>query len=168
MDVDFALRALQQLEEGLSDLYDWFADGLTADGEAEALFRRLANEERRHTRLVQYQRRLVRSEPKLEYTLAFDAGAVVDALADVERARSRPEPPDLDGALRSACALEARAAEAHSGLILRAGEPSLAALLTRLSGEDLGHADGLRRLALARGLDPGAWGTGAAGAGGEE
>ena len=152
MDVQQILRPLQQFEEKLGELYAWLAGVHAADAEVASAFRRLALDERSHAAQVEYQRRLVRQNPRLFNEVALDLAEVFAGLDRIEKIRANLEPPGADEAIRIALELESSAADYHYRNAIAQLDPDMARLLGSLGRADRQHYETLLELAQDRGL----------------
>jgi rubrerythrin len=152
LDVQQVLRPLQQFEEKLGELYAWFAEAHAADAEAAAMFRRLAADERSHASQVEYQRRLVRQNPRLFGHVELDLVDLMQTLDRVAKIRASLTPPEVDDAIRIALELECSAADCHFRNVVAQLDPNMARLLGSLGRADRQHYETLLELAQQRGL----------------
>src|SRR5271157_6218330 len=113
MNIQSLLKPLAEFEAAIGDLYKWFAEVFVADKEAAFTFYRLATEERAHVDLIEYQRRLVRSNPGAFSEVSVDLDEVKELSALAASGRSEPQPPSLKEAVALAFQLETSAAEYH-------------------------------------------------------
>lgn len=152
MNVEAVFRPLSDLEKSIGDLYAQWAAVFDADREAAFLFVKMANEEKGHASLVDYQRRIVQRSPGLSVDVDVDLGLVEEALRETRALRESPTPPSLEEAVRMAYWLETSAAESHYRNALRSSHPELERLLACLGGEDRGHLERLKAFASGRGI----------------
>ena len=155
MNVEAVFRPLSDLEKSLADLYAQWAAVFDSDREAAFLFVKMANEEKGHASLVDYQRRVIQKSPKLSGEVDADLRLIESALQEVRALRESPTPPTLTEAVALALHLETSAAESHYRNALRSANPELERLLNCLGGEDRTHLDRLKAFAKARGILPG-------------
>ncbi len=152
VDVFTILPILQGLEDELGELYLWFSDLFEANPAASVAFARLSRDERNHSSMVAYLRRLVRQSSSRFAAVMTDAGRVEDALRQVRACRQLPTPPHLEDAVRLAVALEMAAAEAHLPRTVGAEDEELRRLLEGLGAGDREHLERLRALAADLGI----------------
>lgn len=155
MHVEAVFRPLSDLEKSLADLYAQFAAAFDDDNEAAFTFVKMANEEKGHASLVDYQRRVVQKNPKLTGDVSVELGVIEEAIAEVRALREAPAPPSLADAVRTAYRLETSAAESHYRNSLKQSNPELERLLSCLGGEDRQHLERLVTFARNRGIDLG-------------
>ena len=149
MDLQSLLKPLEELEESLGGLYEWFGRLFAEDEEAASLFRRMARDERSHATLIRYERRLLRQN-KIEVPTPLERSQIGEALERI-RAFSQEVPPTLDQAIRFALEIENHDAENHYRFTKGLLPPSLTQLLGRLGREDERHYKGLLAFAGRRG-----------------
>ena len=154
MHVEAAFRPLSDLEKAIGDLYAQWAAVFEEDREAAFLFVKMANEEKGHASLVDYQRRVIQKNPKLSGDVDVDLGVVEAALTEIRHLRESPTPPTLAEAVAIALRLETSAAESHYRNSLRNVNVELERLLSCLGAEDRGHLDRLISFAVTRGFMP--------------
>lgn len=151
MHVDRALRPLADFEKLLGELYAWLSESFAADPEAAGAFALLASEEAAHANLVEYQRRLVRQNPKAFGEVEMDLGDLLATRAQVERLRAG-EVPSLAEALQFAFTIETSAAEFHFRNVLRQANPEIGQLLDNLGKGDKRHLGRIMELASRHGI----------------
>ncbi len=152
MNVASVFRPLSDLERSMADLYAQWGGLFDEDREAAFLFVKMANEERGHAALVDYQRRVIQKNPQLSGEVEIDMGSIQGALAEVIELRESPSKPSLEEAIRLAYRLETSAAESHYRNALGEMNPELLRLLSCLGGEDRAHLDRLVKFATSRGI----------------
>lgn len=153
MNVAAVFRPLSDLEKSMADLYSQWASVFDDDREAAFLWVKMANEERGHAALVDYQRRVVQKNPLLSIDVDLDMSIVDAALAELTSLREATQPPTLAEAVATALRLETSAAESHFRNAVREVNPELNRLLSCLGSEDRGHLDRLRKFAASRGFE---------------
>ncbi|HPW55316.1 MAG TPA: hypothetical protein PLP31_06245 [Thermoanaerobaculaceae bacterium] len=150
MHADRALRPLAEFEKLVGDLYSWLAACFSTDQEASAAFAILAVEEAAHANLIEYQRRLVRQNPKEFGEVELDLGELFTSRAQVERFRAQQPPPTVEEALVFAFQIENSAAEFHFRHVLRQANPAIGQLLDSLGKADRQHLAHIMDLAAKR------------------
>jgi rubrerythrin len=150
MDIQKIFAPLKRLEIGLSELYDLYSERLSSDQEAALVFKRLALDEKAHAALLDYQRNLVRNNPKEFGEVDLDLDQVEALARRIESLRAN-DCPDLGSAVRVALEFESSAAEYHYRNALKQSQPSLAKLLDCLGKSDRHHLEELREFARSRG-----------------
>ncbi|HPC84276.1 MAG TPA: hypothetical protein P5234_11375 [Thermoanaerobaculaceae bacterium] len=150
MHVDRALRPLAEFERLMGDLYSYFAQCFAGDPEASSAFAALAADEASHANLIEFQRRLVRANPKQFGEIELDLGELFATRAQVERLRAQPTPPTVEEAIAFAFQLENTAAEYHFRQVLRQANPEIGQLLENLGKADRHHLARIMDLASAR------------------
>ena len=83
MNVEAVFRPLSDLEKSLADLYSQWAAVFDSDREAAFLFVKMANEEKGHASLVDYQRRVIQKSPKLSGEVDADLRLIESALQEL-------------------------------------------------------------------------------------
>ena len=153
MNVGSVFRPLSDLEKSMADLYSQWAAVFDDDREAAFLWIKMANEERGHAALVDYQRRVVQKNPLLSGEVDIDMRIVDAALVELTALRESARQPTLAEAVSTALRLETSAAESHYGNAVKKLNPELHRLLSCLGGEDRGHLDRLKTFAASRGIE---------------
>ena len=154
MNVEAVFRPLSDLEKAIGDLYAQWAAVFDGDREAAFLFVKMANEEKGHASLVDYQRRVVQRNPNVSGDVDIDLRAIEAALAEVQGLRDSASPPTLVEAVQIALRIETSAAESHDRNAIRQANPELERLLSCLGGEDRMHLERLKIFARSRGILP--------------
>ena len=72
MNILNALDEIEKLEQKLAELYAYFHELFIANKIVSAVFFKMVLEEKGHADLVQYQRRIVRKNPKLFNEVTID------------------------------------------------------------------------------------------------
>ena len=154
MHIEAVFRPLSDLEKSIGDLYAQWASVFDDDREAAFLFVKMANEEKGHASLVDYQRRVIQRNPALSGDVDVDLSVIEAAIRETRTLRESPVPPTLAEAVRTALWLETSAAESHYRNSLRNANPELERLLSCLGSEDRGHLGRLEAFAKSRGFTP--------------
>ena len=81
MEISNLLSALEGVEGGLADLYGWFSERLSEDGEVSGVFFRLSLQEMSHLNLVRYGRKLARQTPQAFQPVTVDGGLVEELVS---------------------------------------------------------------------------------------
>lgn len=147
MHADRALRPLAEFERLMGDLYSWLSERFAGDTEVASTFALLAADEAAHANLVEFQRRLVRQNPREFGEVELDLGDLLATRAQVERLRARESPPTVEEALALAFELENTAAEYHFRHVLRQANPAIGELLEKLGSADKQHLSRIMQLA---------------------
>ena len=92
MHVEAVFRPLSDLEKSLGDLYAQWAAAFDDDREAAFLFVKMANEEKMHASLVDYQRRVIQKNPRMSGEVDADLGVIEAALSEIRALRESPSP----------------------------------------------------------------------------
>ncbi len=150
MDIQKAFAPLKRLELGLCDLYAWYSDRFSQDPEAALVFKRLSLDEKAHAALLDYQKRLVQTNPKDFGAVEMDLAAVGEMVTRIGTLRTR-DCPDVGSAVRIALEFETSAAEFHYKNAIRQANPSLGRLMNCLGRADKNHLGELTDFARARG-----------------
>ena len=146
------VRPLEQLEAVMEEIYTKLRDRFADDGEASALFARLAREERSHLNQVQYVGRIVRHSGKALAGADLAPDALRAEIDDLRRLCERAVTLTLDEAVVAAVMFERGMAEAHARESVAATNPELSALLTNQARGDRQHSAALETFALRRGI----------------
>jgi rubrerythrin len=144
-------KPLEDLERNLSILYKQFSERFAGDPEAQVTFFRLHLDEKAHLTLVQFQKRLVKQNPKLFGEIELDLDEVVALAARVDEMLWTKRDWALSEALSFSLTLEQSAAEYHYRTALKQSNPSLASLVRNLGGGDDAHLTALKDLVARRG-----------------
>ncbi len=151
-DIQTVLRLLEQFEGLMHEIYDELAEVFAQDGEASALFSKLAFEERSHLGEVQFLRRLTRQNTTYFCDVDVDVEALQREVAQLEHVRSAGPQLSLHEALVIAVEFESGVAEVHSRRAIAEANPDLGRLLASLKAGDERHRVLLLELARKRGL----------------
>ncbi len=148
------LLQIGALESSLADLYQWYSEILASDSEVSRVFSMMSEEEKTHASLVEYSRRLVRSDLAFSSEVEFEVAGIKAVLEKVLALRKTPVPPTADQAIQLTLWLEMTTADDHSRnrTSLKKGNPGLARLLKALASEDLVHFGRVMELARRRGI----------------
>ena len=144
MDIATLLTRLDQLEHAMADLYLWLSGVFEDDHEVSRLFARLHTQELAHANLVQYERRLVRSDPDTFSSVDLDAGPVEEVMGWIREFRSAAAPPVLKEALLFSMRVESHAAEHLHRKAVAASNRTLCAMVAQLAEADRQHFETLR------------------------
>jgi len=134
-----ALQALSELETSIAKLYEHYRDSFAENPKAKMLFFRMAREEHGHVRIVAYQRRLVRANPRLFGNIDLDLTEVERTTAAVQVLAAQPSPPTVDEAVGAALRIETSAAESHYRSALASSDEEIAVFLENLARGDKEH-----------------------------
>ena len=151
MRIEAVFRPLIDLERAIADLYARWSDVYEADREAAFLWAKMANEEKGHASLVDYERRVVQKNPKMSGEVDISL-AEVESATEVARSCLHRQPLSLEDAVRFAFDLETSAAESHYRNAIKLSHPELQRLLDSLGTEDRQHLDRLKSFAEKRGI----------------
>jgi hypothetical protein len=154
MQLDEVLSRIGAVESCLAGLYRWYAEVLAADGEAAEVFSTMSEEETKHADLVEFSRRLARSDAAFSSDVQIDMTGTDAVLERAGELRKGPPPRTADQAIRQTLWLEMFTAEDHSRnrISLKRTNPSLARLLGALASEDKVHFARVMELARRRGI----------------
>jgi rubrerythrin len=144
-------KPLEDVERNLSILYKQFSERFCDDPEARVTFYRLYLDEKAHLALVQYQKRLVKQNPKLFGEIDLDLGEVVLLAARVDEMLWTKRDWELPEALTLSLTFEQSAAEYHYRTALKLANPGMASLARNLGGGDETHLVFLKDLVARRG-----------------
>ncbi len=152
MEILNLLSALEGVEGGLADLYGWFSERLSDDGEVSGAFFRLSLQEKSHLNLVRYGRKLARQTPHDFHPVAVDGEVVEELVTAIRGFRERHPEPSVADAIRFALWAEGHAAERIHRTVLVDSNPSLAGVVASLASADREHQATLETLARRRGF----------------
>ena len=153
MNIQTLFKPLTHFEGKIAELYEWYSELFEDDAEAAFVFIQLAAEEHGHLKMIEYQRRLVRKNPRNFADVSLDLKPVEDALVTLATLRNTPHPPSLEEALRAALMLETSAAEYHFKTAMKQANPNAARLLDALGTSDRDHLGKLVEFARKRGVE---------------
>lgn len=156
MNLFLFLKSLEDLELGVSKLYQRFSGDCASDGEASSLFYRLCIEERGHASLLRYQRRLIKRNPQLFESVSLEEGPIEEMTRRVGGLLRDPRRMALGEVVRAAVKIESSAAEHHHQTALLQSNPEMAKLLGALGAGDNQHLSSLLDFGLKRGFLSGA------------
>lgn len=151
MDIQLALKPLEDLESRLSGFYEWLSTCFADDSGAAGLFYRLSRDEKSHVALIQYERRMLRNGLDNE-SLTMDPESVFEVQKKIQAVRDAPAPPGLKDAVLLALEIENSAAENHFQLASGRVSGTMSRLLSNLGREDRRHYEALLAFATERGL----------------
>jgi len=117
------------------------------------MFIHLAAEEHAHVTIVEYLRRLARTNPKDFSDVVLDLKPVRDALATIATFRNAPQPTSLEEALGAALTLETIEAEYHLKASVEQANAHVARVLDALGTADRIHLGKLVGFARKRGIE---------------
>lgn len=152
MNLQSLFRPLEDLERNLSILYQQFSERFADRPESRVTFYRLYLDEKAHLSLVQYQKRVVRQNPKLFGEVDIDLGEVVRLAAQVDEKLWTKRAWTLREAVAYALALESHSAEQHYNGAVRTTDGKISPLLRNLGAADDGHIRALVELGRQEGL----------------
>lgn len=140
MGILAVLTALEQVELGMADVYDWLSGEFADDDDAAGFFARMSREEISHRNLIQYQRRMIRSaDATTDPHVDAPMDEIRDTLQTIHDFRNQSRRPTLAQALLFAMTMESRMAERlHRDVIVQA-RPELGDLMRSLAADDLRH-----------------------------
>lgn len=141
------LNRIEQLEHTVADLYAWLSRKFSADHEASAFFWVMHTQELSHAGLVQFERRLVRSDPDAFANVEIDTSCLQEVEEQIQAFRRDTPEPLLKQALMFAMKVESHAAEnLHRNAFIQAN-PDLKGLIASLAHADEQHYETLRKFA---------------------
>ncbi len=154
MDLGSLLNALEGVEQGLADLYGWFAECFEDEPAVAGTFYRLGIQERSHVNLVRYGRTLVRRAPKDFRPVQVETALVEELVRAILSFRRAHPGPTVAEAVAFALWAERHAAERIHRAVLVDSNPSLAGVVASLACADREHVAMLEAMARSRGLLP--------------
>lgn len=152
MHIQKLFKPLEDLERNLSILYEKLSVHFAKDPDARVVFFRLHLEEKSHLALVQYQKRLVKQNPKKFGEIDLDLDDVVALAARVDELLWTKRFWSLREAVEVALAFERSAAEYHVRSALQRSAPDVASLIRNLGSGDHSHLAALKEFAVRRGF----------------
>jgi rubrerythrin len=152
MEIIAVFNDIEKLELKLLELYQYFGNLFSDDPAAADLFTELGNEEKSHSDLIQYQRKIVRKNPKLFENVDVNIKEVRDIISNVDSIINRIQLPELNEAIKIAIDFESNAAEAHYRSAMQQANQEVSDLLKHLGVLDKEHFSKLREFAKSRGF----------------
>jgi rubrerythrin len=152
MNMQRIFKPLEDLERNLSILYKQFSERFADHPESRVTFYRLHLDEKAHLALVQYQKRVVRQNPKMFGEADIDLDEVVRLAAQVDERLWTKHPWTLREAVAYALDLEANSAEQHYHCAVKTTDGKISPLLRNLGAADDGHIRALVELGQREGL----------------
>jgi hypothetical protein len=96
MEILVVLGALEKLELGLAELYEWLSESLSERHEdAAGFFFRMSTQERSHANLVRYGKRLVRQNGKSFQRVDVNIDRINELIELISAYRKGNPNPDL-------------------------------------------------------------------------
>jgi hypothetical protein len=151
MNLQQTFSILEDFEMEVSKLYGWLAEIYAPDTEAALVFYRMHLEEKAHARLIRFQKRVVRQNPKMFRDLDLDMDALQGPLSLATSLFNARQIPDLKSAVVAAFKIESSAAETHYHTAITGSCEGITHLLSGLSSGDRQHAAALHEFGLKRG-----------------
>ena len=145
------LKPLEEFEADMGKLYRWLHEKFRDDEEAAFAFYRLNLDEKSHVSIVQYQRRLVRQNPKMFKKIEFDLEDLSRTWTRLENFMDRKR-LTLQEAVLFSLELEGSAAEMHLRTAFQQSSEGLSRLLGCLGSADGLHVKLLKDLAVKKGF----------------
>lgn len=137
------LEKAEQIEALAERLYRVLAERF--DGEANLLFRRLADEEAQHAARIRLLAARYRHDRRLVASMDFDLGLLDRLFVEAEGALATVVGGAWDGdpaaARRAAVELEQRFCLVHAQVLSSAGHPELRAFFAQLAVQDRAHQE---------------------------
>lgn len=152
MDIRTLFTPLEALERDLARLYRCFSEMFDTMPAARILFYRMSLDEKAHLALVQYQKRLVQSNPKLFEGVHVDLAEVFELSREVKTLIRSQDVLSLERAVSLALQFEATSAESHYRMAILDSRPEMASLMWNLELADRQHVGGLKEFAARNGL----------------
>lgn len=144
------LSKLERVEGKMAELYEWLSEVFESDPEASGLFFRMSLQEKSHSRLLKYGKKLVHRSPDEFEDVDFDAETVDALLASVDEFRAQSTEPSLAQALFFAMQVECHPAENSHRDVLSVSNPEISQVIRSLAIADAEHHDTLRAFAQQR------------------
>lgn len=149
--IENVLKPLEEFEAQMGRLYRCLHERFQEDEEAAFVFYRLHLDEKAHASIIQYQRRLVRQNPKMFKKIEFDLEDLERTKVKVDHFMDRKR-LTLKEAVLFGLKLEGSAAEMHLRTALQRSTEGLSRLLSSLGSADRFHVNMLQSLAVKKGI----------------
>ena len=150
MRIHEVLSRLERVEEKMAEFYEWLSEVFDGDDEASGLFCRMSLQEKSHSRLLNYGRKLVFRSPDNFAEVDFNVQPVDDLLESVDEFRETTSSPSLADALFFAMKVECHPAENSHREVLAVSNPEIAQMIRNLAIADEEHHRTLEAFAQAR------------------
>lgn len=147
-NIFYILRALDELEDSVSLLYDKFSNLFSYDKEAQFFFYKMSMDEIAHRDIVKYQTRiLTKLNPKELKDIDIDIKEIQDLIQYTVDLLFAEKEWTIQEAVAEAVKLETNAAERHYKSLLTNINPELSILLKHLGKDDEEHIRQLKEFA---------------------
>ena len=150
MKIYEVLSRLERIESKMAEFYEWLSEVFSGDAEASGLFFRMSLQERSHSSLLKYGRKLVHRSPDQFEDVDFDGDSVDALLASVDEFRSEKPSPSLGEALFFAMKVECHPAENAHRDVLSVSNPEIEQMIKSLAIADEEHHRTLKTFAQER------------------
>jgi rubrerythrin len=154
MDLRKALIPIEELEQKLASLYEWFSVLSESDDEAKSFFARLSREELSHQQIVQYERRIIMRNPKIFDAIDVDVEVVHKVIGDIDHLMKEKPPSDLNAMIRITLDIESSAAENYYRTAMIESNADVAQFLHRLGLSFKTHLKAVEEFAELKGVIP--------------
>jgi len=144
------LSRLERVEEKMAEFYEWLSEVFDGDEEASGLFFRMSLQEKSHSRLLKYGRKLAFRSPDNFAEVDFDSQPVDELLESVNEFRSTTPSPSLAEALFFAMKVECHPAENSHREVLAVSNPEISQMIRNLAIADEEHHRTLKAFAKTR------------------
>lgn len=152
MDIITVFNKLDRFERALMTLYDKYSAKFKKDREVSGFFYNLSLDEKAHSELIQYQRRMVKKSPRDFKDVEADVEAIEAILAEVNDAISNVDAVSFEDAVRFTVKVENSEIETYYRYLMEQSNPEAARLLTMMGVESNDHTEGVMSFALKHGL----------------
>jgi demethoxyubiquinone hydroxylase (CLK1/Coq7/Cat5 family) len=150
-DVNTVLKNIEELENSIAELYDWFSKLFSDNPEVSNFYKNLSLEEFSHRDLACYQRRIVNSNKEIFPDVDIDLRVLNLTLAEIKKFKDGSE-PGLEAAFTFSLNLEAGIAEHYITKVTELSNEEVASLINNLYLASNVHHDKLRKLAKKYGV----------------
>ena len=153
MDFTTTIRLAQAVEEMAGDLYRLLAGRSAGDPALAAVFRRLEQEEREHSKRLQMLASMYLKDPKAFRGAQLEIPNIDAITAETRAIHAAVERGDFDvpGIMTRLVDLEERFAVTHAEAVARSADPGIKALFQMLASQDREHAALLRNRGVKTG-----------------
>lgn len=140
------LNVLEALETGLMNVYKWFSEQFKEkDEELSRFFLKMSHEESSHKNLVNYQKNLVRKNPKMFENVEVNLNEIEMMIRLTDNILIEKPIITKKSALDFALNMESYAAEGLYKKVIIESCPTLKDLMENLTKEDEAHVERLQK-----------------------
>jgi|GEM_PF-721723 len=156
MELQKALKPIEELEAAMAELYTRYSDRLKEDPEATAFFAGLSQDEKSHQQVVQYQVRLIKRNPKMFSLVNIDMDGVEQALREITLLIKGPGPDSLEKMVRLALEFESSSTQSFYRTAMTLSNPEVGRFLQNMGLDSANHLKSVQEFAEKRGFLPSA------------